>query len=245
MKTSDQNRINMLAAILAVLNQPEYKALWEEHEAFTEGVDGLTSKVGQIEQQAELAQGNPGAADAKELARRALCKAVCEVIGGVRSFANANADAELAAKANYTPSTVTVGKVTEVVARCRVIATAASDNLEALGKYGITQAKLTGLNKKIDAFDKLKTAPRQNQSLKSAVSKILPQLVREGVAIVRDQLDELMPQFQDANPNFYNEYFAARVVVDQRGSHAEKPQPNVVTDPTVAPTATPQVKKVA
>ena len=154
-------------------------------------------------------------------------------------------DPELAAKANYTSSTVTAGKVTEVVARCRAIATATSDNLEALGKYGITQARLTALNKKIDAFDKLKTAPRQNQTTKGAVSKILPRLVREAVAIARDQLDELMPQFQDANPNFYNEYLAARAVVDQRGSHAEKPQPGVVSDSVSAPATTPQVKQAA
>ncbi len=41
-------------------------------------------------------------------------------------------------------------------------------------------------------------------------------------AIVRDQLDELMPQFQEEHPAFYHAYFAARVVVSQRGRQKKK-----------------------
>ena len=101
------------------------------------------------------------------------------------------------------------------MARCRNIWQAATDNAADLVKYGITPAKLTKLDKAIKAFDKVKTAPRQHRVIKSAATKLIPVLVNSGVAIVRDQLDELMPQFKEANPSFYNAYFAARVVVNQ------------------------------
>jgi len=58
--------------------------------------------------------------------------------------------------------------------------------------------------------------------IKSAATKLIPVLVKSGVAIVSEQLDQLMPQFKEAHPAFYNAYFAARVVVNSRGGRKEK-----------------------
>ena len=89
-------------------------------------------------------------------------------------------------------------------------------------KYGVAAAKLTKLDKAIKAFDKVKTAPRQHRVIKGAATKLIPVLVDSGVGIVRDQLDELMPQFKELHPSFYNAYFAARVVTNQRGRSKDK-----------------------
>ncbi|MBI3417270.1 MAG: hypothetical protein HY043_18420 [Verrucomicrobia bacterium] len=241
MKTSDQNRLNMVTTTRSVLAKPDYASLWDDIPAFTDSVDKLDAKITQINQQSQIAENGSGAADAKKLARATLCKSVCEVMGAVQVYAAKNADAELGAKVGYAPSKVVAGKITEVIARCRTIWTAANDNADALTDLGITAAKLTALKKAIDAFDKLKNAPREDQSERSAAGKLLPVAIGEAVAILGDELDGLMPQFQDANPNFYNGYFAARVVVDLRGGHADKAQPGAVADPAAAPLT----KKVA
>jgi hypothetical protein len=200
----------MLNATLGVLNNETNKPIWNDHEAFSEGVMALTESIAAIGEQTQLAQGNPGASGAKEQARLALCKAGCEIIGAVRAFAAVNADPELAAKVAYTESELTAGKANEVVTRCKGVHAAAAENLDKLGKYGVTNAKLATLKKAIDAFDALKTAPRQGRVTRSASTQLLPQLVRSAVAIARDQLDGLMPQFKEAHPNFYQEYFSAR-----------------------------------
>ena len=67
------------------------------------------------------------------------------------------------------------------------------------------------------AFDKMKTAPRQHRVIKGAATTLIPVLVKSGVDLVRNQLDQLMPQFEESNPAFHNAYFAARVVVNSRG----------------------------
>ena len=103
---------------------------------------------------------------------------------------------------SFTASTVCSGKVNEVVARCKNVWQAAADNAADLVKYGVTPAKLTKLDKAIKAFDKVKTAPRQHQAIKSAATTLIPVLVDSGVGIVRDQLDQLMPQFKDSQPGF-------------------------------------------
>jgi hypothetical protein len=181
----------------------------------------LGDTLSAIDEQNQIAQGNPGASGLKIQARAALSAVACEVIGGVRAYSAVVSDVELGAKVDYSPSTVVAGKISDVVARCKSIWSAANEHADQLGKYGITAAKLTKFKNAIAAFDTAKSWPRHNRVRKSAAGQLLPQLVRSGVAIVRDQLDGLMPQFKEASPNFYNEYFAARVVVDQRGGRAE------------------------
>ena len=105
------------------------------------------------------------------------------------------------------------------------------DYAEALVKYGVTAAKLTKFDKAIKAFDKVKTAQRQHRAIKSAATNLIPVLIRSGVAVVRDQLDQLMPQFKEANPGFCNACFAARVVAGQRVKSREKT--DVVVDTTL------------
>ncbi len=155
-------------------------------------------------------------------ARLSLCTITVEVMGGIKAYCAVAQDPELLAKVAFTGSTVCTGKVNEVVGRCKNIHQAATENAGALVKYGITAAKLTRLDKAIKAFDKVKTAPRQHRVIQSAATQLIPVLVDSGVAIVRDQLDELMPQFKEANPSFFNAYFAARVVVNQGSRKRDK-----------------------
>ncbi|HEY0548324.1 MAG TPA: hypothetical protein VGF13_01910 [Verrucomicrobiae bacterium] len=201
----------------------KYNSTWQNHEAFADSVETLGEKVSQIDEQVEISHGNPGAAQKKEQVRKELCVSACEVIGAVRSYATKNDDPELLARVSYSASDVTAGKSSDVVARCKAIWSAAAGVVADLGKYGITPAKLTLLKKRIDAFDAAKVAPRQNRVKKSAAGQLLRKLVRESVNILRDELDGLMVQFQSAAPNFYQEYFAARVVVDSRGARPEEP----------------------
>ena len=205
----------MLSAVLGTVTKEEFAPIHESHVAFTEGVTALGEDLTALDTQVQAALGNPGATSAKEQARLGLCAIATEVIGAVKAYCAVAQNPELFAKVDYTASTVCVGKVSEVVARCKNIHEAASDNAAALVKYGITAAKLTKLDKAIKAFDKVKTAPRQHKVIKGAATKLIPVLVKSGVSIVRDQLDELMTQFKEANPSFYNAYFAARVVVNQ------------------------------
>ena len=211
----------MLNAVYGNATTEDHGPIHASHVAFTEGLAGLGDILSALDAQIQAAQGNPGATTAKEQARLGLCSIAVEVIGGVKAYCAVAQEPELLAKVSFTASTICPGKVIEVVARCRNVWQAATDNATALGKYVITAAKLTKLDKAIKAFDKVKVAPRQHRVIKSAATKLIPVLVNSGVAIARDQLDELMPQFKDANPAFFNSHFAARVVVNQ-GKRSKK-----------------------
>jgi len=236
MKLSEQARISMLNAVYGVVTTEDHAPIYASHVAFTEGVEALGETITALDAQIQAAQGNPGATTAKEQARLGLCAISMEVIGAVKAYCAVAQDPELLGRVSFAASTICTGKVSEVVGRCKNVWQAATDNAQALAKYGVTPAKLTKLNNAIKAFDKMKTAPRQQQAIKSAARKLIPVLVNSGVGILRDQLDQLMPQFNGANPAFFNAYFAARVVVSQ-GKRASK------TDG--AASVTPEAKKAA
>ncbi len=221
MKLSDQDRIAMLSAVFGTVTSEDHAPIYASHIGFTEGVEALGETLTALDTQVRAAQGNPGATSAKEQAKLSLCAIATEVIGAVKAYCAVAQEPELLAKVDFTASTVCAGKVSEIVARCKNIHEAATENAAALVKYGVTAAKLTKFDKAIKAFDKVKTAPRQHRVIKSAATQLIPVLVKSGVGIVNEQLDQLMPQFKEEQPSFYNAYFAARVVVNQ-GKRARK-----------------------
>ena len=213
----------------------KHSTTWQEHGAFAEGVAEVAGKLNHVEELTQVIVGSAGATAAKKLAGIALNIAACEVKGAVASYASDSGDAQLAAQVAYGNVEVTKGNPGDVVARCRNIHDAATANLAALAKYGITAAKLTALEQKIAAFDTLKVAPRDSVIVRRAARAMREKLVRSAGATLRNKLDRLVVQFKAANPTFYEEYFAARVVVDMRNSHATNTDVQATAPATPAP----------
>ena len=240
MNNADENRLTMVTTTTGVILK--YKDVWEDHAAFARGFAALGAEQETIEEQALIAAGASGAAKAKQLALQALGRAGEEIIGAVLSYAAENALPELAAKVDFAPTAFLAGKARAVVTRANGVHGAATAVLTELADRGITAAKLAAFKKKIDAFDGIKTSPRAAIVQRKAANLLLPKLVRTAVNILNDQLDGLLVQFKDTHPNFYEEYFAARAIVDTRRTplhldkkHSAFNQPN----PTPTPTPTP------
>ena len=124
------------------------------------------------------------------------------------------------------------GREAAVLSRVRDIHAAATAELAKLGDYGITQAKLTALKKKIDAFEASLAKPRQQIATGSAATQSLQSQFADADTILNKRLDKLVYQFKDSAPDFFNEYQTARSIVDIRGgrktnkvSPAPVPQP--------------------
>lgn len=73
---------------------------------------------------------------------------------------------------------------------------------------------MTALGKKITAFEKLASKPRQNVAKKAAANKALPRLMKQGRNILKRRIDRLMVQFETSAPEFYAEYRTARKIVN-------------------------------
>jgi hypothetical protein len=109
-----------------------------------------------------------------------------------------------------------------VVARCRNVWSNAQDNLGASAAFGVTAAKLTNLKKKIDEFEASHPKTRKSRTATRAATKAMPDSFAAVDEILNGCLDGLMAQFKDSAPEFYNEYFAARRIVDAPATRTNK-----------------------
>src|SRR5262245_28696780 len=88
-------------------------------------------------------------------------------------------DEALAVRMDFSRTAIIQGKNAAIVARCRDILKSATDNSDELKDYQVTTADLTSLKKRIDAFDAMKSNPREKIATSSAATKRLPRLFRD------------------------------------------------------------------
>lgn len=157
-----------------------------------------------------------------------------EVAGAVHACAVKSANDDLAARTDLSRTGITEGRDAAIVTRCQTLLETASGVLESLGEYQITQAKLNTLKKRIEAFDKLRSKPRQKVATSSAATNQLPKLFRQASTLLSRRLDRLAVQFKETQPDLYAAYQAARVVV--KSGSAQK-NSNVVPLTNTAPEA--------
>ena len=80
-------------------------------------------------------------------------------------------DSELSAQTDFSVSALAKGPVSQVVACCSKISTIAAAHLDSLAEQNVTQAKLTALDKKVTAFQKLAPKPREGVAKRAAANK--------------------------------------------------------------------------
>ncbi len=134
---------------------------------------------------------------------------------------------------DFSRSTIGYGREAAVLALVRDIHAAATEQIANLADYGITQAKLTALKKKIDAFEASLAKPRQQIASGSATTQNLQAQFAEADAILNKRLDKVVFQFKASAPDFFNAYQTARSIVDIRGTR--KPNGTVIPAPAPQP----------
>lgn len=151
----------------------------------------------------------------------------------VHAFAVTTEDFALEGRVDFSRSTLVYGREAAVLARVRDIHAAATTHLAKLADYGITQAKLTALKKKIDAFEAALAKPRQQIATSSAATQTLAQQFTMADTILNKRLDKLVYQFKDSAPDFFNAYQTARSIVSLRGPRKtnDTPSPAPVPQP--------------
>jgi hypothetical protein len=81
-------------------------------------------------------------------------------------------------------------------------------------EYGVTVEQVDDLKADLDNFLQLNGMPRAYQIESVQATKSLEQLFSEASDILTNKLDKVMKIFKRRDPNFYNGYLAARVIVD-------------------------------
>jgi hypothetical protein len=210
--------------------------------ALAQATEALAELLGHIEAQALKQEARSGASLEKAAALQALGDAAYEVANAVRACAVATGNPELAGQVAFKRAELSRGADKTILNRAQGVYEAASAVLESLADYGVTPAKLTALQRKIEAFREAHPAPRQRVNMSSAATKEVKKLFKEAAVLLKERLDRLMVQYKTSAPEFFNEYTSARVVVDPASSPAEPAPASATTQPASVTIPTPLAK---
>ncbi len=112
-------------------------------------------------------------------------------------------DLRLMRNGDFTP------KIKEVIAEVET-------HKEALTtEYGVTEAQIEDLKADLNVFLEMNGEPRAYQIASKQATKSLADLFGEAHDLLTTKLDKVMKIFKRRDPDFYNSYLAARVIVDR------------------------------
>jgi len=155
-----------------------------------------------------------GIAADKKAAKQKLCRTATDIAGIIYAYASANADNTLKQEMNFTYSDLFRTKDDQLAPRCQNIHDKGVENLAAMTGYGITPAKLAALQTDIDAYAATTPKPRTARAHRATLNANLAVLFKEADTILTDQLDLLVANFKDTNPDFVSDYEKTRALVD-------------------------------
>ena len=219
MNATQSNKYNAYLVVMATINGTE---VWQSLPAFAAGAEELEEHIASLESLAVTQTSQSGAGAEKAQTFQVLVDAAYEVAAATRACAVASSNRELARRVDFSRSDVGKGRDTQVVSRCQDILAAATDSLGSLADYGVTQAKLTALKKKIDGFQAVQAKPRQGRATSSSATKELAKLFKQVDELLNERLDALVVQFKESQPAFFNAYTTAREVVNAPGGRASR-----------------------
>jgi hypothetical protein len=200
---------------------------WQTLQAFVDGYADFGTRVTNIQNLAQSqAVDATGLSADKEALRKTMAAATVEIALATNAYAKKVKNNDLAAKTNVSVSTFMEGRDTIAATNALNVHTAVTANLASLATYGVTAAKLTALQAKIDAYSASISKPRDAVGSGSSATKQMAGEFTAADAALNDELDALVPQFAAANPKFVEDYHNARIIVDNTGGKAKaKPAP--------------------
>jgi len=163
----------------------------------------------------------------RAFARTDLEDKTLEIADQLAALAVKNGDNDLLAKAQTSKSALDTMQGNDLESAAERVATLANDNIAAPAAYGVTAANVTALNTARTTFQGIQTSPRELVAGCKALTQSLSELIANVRSFFRNEIDKIMTPYKKSNPDFYNGYFAARVIVNRAASHAapKKPAP--------------------
>lgn len=209
----------MFYAVLTVC--AKYVAAWTGVVGFKKAHDELVTNVASIENASKVQETNmKGAALDKRFKREAMTAKAIEVARGVFAYAEDNGDLVLREQMNLSANDLNRKRDSVVSALAQGVHDVANGIVAGLSDYGLVPADLSDLQGKIDAYVAVVSAPRNATGVRKGATAEINALVKDSMKILNNRMDKLMPEFEQSHPEFFQEYFDARIIVDNGGSQS-------------------------
>lgn len=214
MNQSQMNRKHMVEATLSFLDANA--ATWQSIAKIGE----VKNKLGEVNLAIDAAaetqlQSQVNAGKMKADLKRIIAEKADILNDMVEVFALMTGDQILAQQMADSASDLFKLKNDDMLRRVKQIIGAAIENQEVLtAGYGLTAEQITDLQADYDRFLELNGLPREYRIKSGVATLTLEELFTEANNLLSNQLDNLIKIFKRRDPNFYNGYLKARMVVD-------------------------------
>lgn len=218
MKRKQSNYLSMFMAVETVFLKYEEPIL--ALPAAAESVTNFRTVVADIKATRLIQDGHTtGTTKQKQKEEAEMIEATLRVAGIVYVYALDINDLVLLEKVSLKSRSLNNIGDAALLSKCTLIFNTASTIEDAtIANYGLTPELLEQLKKEIADFGILVTKPRSEIITRSQATSRLVELFSEANGVLRKRIDKLMLVLQLGNPVFYNEYKAARIIVDLHGS---------------------------
>lgn len=224
MNRHETNKFNMFKAVTAVFEQnssaaAEYPALGETFTQFK----GVLAEIDATDK--KFITSIDGKTITKNLLEDELIDELMPVKAALYAYAVKNKNEELKALTGDSESALKRMRDPEFLKKGELIKGEASKHLADLAVYKITEALLTELQGKIDAFAAALDGKDTGFASRSALRKALSDKFDEADIILNEQMDTLIELVRKSNTLFYDQYFAARGIKDLGAGKKEEEKP--------------------
>jgi hypothetical protein len=155
-----------------------------------------------------------GIAVDKSTAKLTLAQTAADIAAVIGAFAAATGNGTLEAEVKYTFNKLKRMRDEQLAPVCQIIHDRAVENETALADYGITTAKITGLQRAITDYAAKTPNTRTAVGNRKTQTAQRQELFRQGTTILKKQIDNLIKNFRITEPNFHETYFNLREIKD-------------------------------
>ncbi len=224
MRNNQNNKFAMFAAVDNVLKGHLTSA--QTIPALAGVIDDFDGLVDQIrEKDRERAGKTSGKVAVKEDAEDAMVMATIVVAGALTAYAQSKGNAQLKKSAHIAETAFRHARAEEQINTAKMIYDLAKGNEQELVPFGVSASTLADLKARIAAYDSAVRAVASGMAERTGAATAVNDLFERADEMLKGQIDTLMQFFRISEPEFYNDYRAARVIKDLGGSHTTPGQP--------------------
>jgi hypothetical protein len=238
MTKRNENRMTMYEGLLSLFQSHSAKV--QSNSALAAGSADFTGLVQSIKVKwTELEKVSAGKVDTKNNAEEAVIAAVMPLISALNLYAQSQNDAELLALTKIGEYRLRQKRDTDLAQYCNNISDLAAAHATAMQTYDISAEKLTDLKAKAAAYTAAIGLRESSVADRKGTRGTLNELFDRADEMLNERIDRLMELVRPAEPEFYNKYFAARVVKDTGIRHRNNGDSETPQAPPQAPPTPP------
>lgn len=225
MKTMQINKLKMYKSVLTVC--AHHQAIWQENPAFAAAVASFDSKVGIVTNLVNnQLQSSKGVTAAKRHSLNATVDKALVVSNVVGAYALGANKTELLMRNLYSKTEWIKGNAITRVEHLRRLHQDATELIDALTNFGLTQQALDDLMVHILAYEELVKQPRIAIINHKHTTSLIRQEMATIDSIINGQLDRIIYVFKESHPAFFDKFQTARIIIDIKGKRSGFQEPD-------------------